>query len=639
MGEHDQEKPNRLEEIKSRLFSRNYKTEIEHRDIFIRPGRADVPGAWQENEATQNMENFFMKTSLFKKFFAFAVAFFLLAVVYAGYSFLGGGNTVSNDNIDISIIGNTFAAGGEELNLQAQIVNRNNSSLDLADLIVEYPRGSGEGEGEETERFRESLGTIPAGAIRNENIQVVLFGQTGSSRRIKISLEYRVDGSNAIFVKEKFYDVSISSTPVDLSVDAPGEVSPNQSVVFNIKINLNSAASASNILLKFNYPPGFQFEKSVPAPSFGNNVWNLGDLKPGVERGISVTGRMIDVFDGEEKTFHLAVGSQSTEDKAVIGVIFNSFSHTIAIRKPFVATELIVNGSAGREYAVDTKTPIRGEIRWLNNLDTKINNLEIRLKLSGNALDRRSVEVEDGRYDSLNDVIIWDKNYQSELQEVDPGGGGSVSFSLSSLPLLSSGEVVRDPLIRLEASVAGEQALADEMKSVNNSDTKTVRIISDIGFASKALHFSGPFQDTGPVPPRVEQETTYTIVWTLTNTANSISKTRVVSTLPPWARFLGPVSPAAENLTYNSGAKEIVWEVGNLNRGAGILGPGREVAFQVAIIPSLSQVGTAPTILNDAALTGHDDFANVNIRVNKSSLNTRLSNDPLFPPSGDRVVE
>ena len=96
--------------------------------------------------------------------------------------FFSGGNTVSNDNIDISIIGNTFTAGGEDLPLVIEITNRNNSSLDLVDLVVEYPKSSSASSSDDTERMRESLGTIPAGGIRSENLKVVLFGEQGSVR-------------------------------------------------------------------------------------------------------------------------------------------------------------------------------------------------------------------------------------------------------------------------------------------------------------------------------------------------------------------------------------------------------------------------------------------------------------------------
>lgn len=92
-------------------------------------------------------------------------------------------------------------------------------------------------------------------------------------------------------------------------------------------------------------------------------------------------------------------------------------------------------------------------------------------------------------------------------------------------------------------------------------------------------------------------------------------------------------------MTYNSSTREVVWNVGNLNKGVGITGANREVYFRVSLLPSLSQVGTSPIIINDASLTGHDGFANVDIRVSKPALYTRLSNDLNFPISGDRVVE
>jgi hypothetical protein len=157
--------------------------------------------------------------------------------------------------------------------------------------------------------------------------------------------------------------------------------------------------------------------------------------------------------------------------------------------------------------------------------------------------------------------------------------------------------------------------------------------------ATKALYYSGPFKNTGPIPPKAEEETTYTVVWTVSNTTNSISRAMVRATLPPWVKFAGSIFPGAEDLSYNASSKEITWNIGKIQKATGISSPGREVAFQIIFLPSLSQVNTQPVLINDAILTGFDDFANVNVRVNKNSLNTRLANDPEFPESGSRVVE
>src|SRR3989338_7373535 len=227
-------KPSKLDEIKRKLYSRNYRTKIEHRELITRGKPEEIPSNWESSGKENKMEDFFGKTSLIKKFFIFSVGFFALAILYAGFTFLGGGNTVSNENIDISILGNTYAAGGEDLELEVNIKNKNNSSLDLADLVVEYPRGSGEAL--DMERYRVSLGTIPSGSLRKENVKLVLFGEQGSSRKIKFSLEYRVEGSNAIFIKEAYHEVFLSSTPVGISVDAPTEAAPNQNITFKVKV-------------------------------------------------------------------------------------------------------------------------------------------------------------------------------------------------------------------------------------------------------------------------------------------------------------------------------------------------------------------------------------------------------------------
>lgn len=639
----DRNKLNRLEELKDKLFRKNYQTTIDHRDTFSRVRRKEILDSWdtKEKEAENGAEKFFMKTSRFKKFFIFSLVFFVLTLIYASYVFLAGGNTVSNENIDISILGNNFTAGGEELPIIVGITNRNNSSLDLVDLILEYPKGGSEDLSSDTVRLRESLGTIPAGAVRNENLKITLFGEQGSVRPIKISIEYRVAGSNAIFVKEKLYEVNITSTPINLTVDAPLSISPNQEISLNIKEVLNATKPSPKTLLRVDYPVGFVFTKSVPASSFGNNVWNLGDLAPGAEHDIFITGKMVDVFDGEEKTFKISSGSQSDADKYAIGVIFNAIAHTITVKKPFIEASLFVNGVNQREYATDWKTPVNAEIRFLNNLDTQVNDLEIEAKISGNAFNRNTVNAQQGFYDSSKNSITWDKNSKSQFREINPGDSGSVSFTISPLSLFSAlGGILSDPTINIEVNITGKQSLEGfAVNELKNSSSAIIRIISDVGFSSKALYYSGAFPNTGLIPPKAEQTTTYTIVWTLSNTANSISKAQISSSLPVWVNFVDRVSPAGENLTYNPSTRQIVWNIDRIPRGTGITSAARSVSFQISFKPSLSQVGTIPNILNESILTGHDDFANVGVRASRGPVTTKLDSDVAFPANGSIVVQ
>jgi len=293
------DKLDKIEEMKAKLFNKSYQVRSQYHSDFTFKNKKEVPDSWKKEEPKENVaEKFLLKTSMFKKFFIFSIVFFVLALGYAAYTFFVGTNSVSNNNIDITVLGNAFVAGGEDLPLQVEIVNKNSSPLELADLVVSYPKNSADGSSSDSSILRTSIGTIPAGGTANENIKFVLFGEQGSVQSIKISLEYRVESSNAIFVKEIPYQVTINSTPINLSVDAPDQANPNQEISLNVKATLNATKPASGMLLRVDYPIGFEFESATPAPSFGTNVWSLGDLAPGAEKDILIVGKMVDVSDG-----------------------------------------------------------------------------------------------------------------------------------------------------------------------------------------------------------------------------------------------------------------------------------------------------------------------------------------------------
>ncbi|MEK9201325.1 MAG: hypothetical protein AAB909_05135, partial [Patescibacteria group bacterium] len=344
----------------------------------------------------------------------------------------------------------------------------------------------------------------------------------------------------------------------------------------------------------------------------------MGDISPGVERDISISGRMIDVFDGEEKSFRVFSGSQSTTDKSMIAVVFNTLTHTVMVKRPFIEATLAINGISQREYAVDSKSIIRGTINWSNNLNTKVNDLEIRAQLTGNGFNKKTVSPQQGTYTSLQNIIVWDKFSQQELKEVNPGDFGSVDFTINPVPLFSAADgLLRDPTINIEVSITGKQIIDGyQPNELNNSESKVIKIISDVALSTKALYYSGAFKNTGPIPPKAEKETTYTIVWGVSNTSNNISKGEVRAVLPSWVRFIDGASDGEDAVVFNSSTREVVWNVGRIPKGTGISG-SKEIttSFQVGLTPLISQIGSIPVIINDAVLTGHDDFANVDVRI------------------------
>ncbi len=632
---------NRLDSLGRRLYSKDPHALRGHREGILHPTNAQVKNAWAGiKEPASTLSRIKLPASVFKKFFIFSAIFFVMAVGFALYSFLGGTNTVSNQNIDIAVLGNTFAAGGEDLPLQIEITNKNTVALELADLIVAYPKGTAQNTEGTTEQttLRYSLDRIPAGKVVTQDIDAILFGEEGSTRDIKISLEYRLAGSNAIFEKNKIYTVTLNSAPIALSVDGPEEINTNQKITLAIKTTVNAKKPVEGVLLKVDYPPGFKFEEASPKPTSFDNVWNLGDLAPGSEHVVNVTGTVLGQ-DGEARTFHVYTGSADTITTNSIGVVYNSLSHIMTIVKPFIEATIIVNGLNQDNIVIDSERQASAQIVWANNLPTRITDAVLAVTFSGNALDLSSIKTGSGFYDSNKQTVIWDKTTVPELGAIEPGERGSVDFSFESLPLLSGSLLLKDPTITIAVDIKGKEPSAGGIQTeITNATEKSIKINSDFQIGAEASYSTGPFANTGPLQPHAGVPTTYTITWTLTNSANPITLAKASSTLPTYVRWVGTSAPPAEKISYDASSRAIVWDIGSVSSGIGYTGSSRSVSFQVELLPSTSQIGSVPQLLLETALTGIDSFTKSTINESHASLNTRLPNDPAFVAGSERVT-
>jgi hypothetical protein len=146
--------------------------------------------------------------------------------------------------------------------------------------------------------------------------------------------------------------------------------------------------------------------------------------------------------------------------------------------------------------------------------------------------------------------------------------------------------------------------------------------------ASQLSYYTGPFKNTGPIPPVHDKETTYTIIWSTVNSSSDVSNVIVKTTLPSYVKWLSQVSPQGEDVTFNSLGGEVLWKAGDVKAGSGINSPARSVAFRVAVTPSLNQVGERPTITGDTVISGTDAFTKEILNITKKGVNTELTNDP-----------
>lgn len=637
---------NKIDRLKSDLYSRKFVPHSPYDHERMDEKKYDVDSEWKHDEVSVDEVLKEKKTpkrrSWLTIFFIGAAAFFLLSVATAVYMFYGGSVIVSSKNVDISVIGHISVQGGEELTLDILIHNKNTAALESAVLTVEYPPGTktvGNLE-EELLRDRQDLEVIPAGGVTKQTVKAVLFGEKENVKPIKISLEYRITGSNAIFAKEINYDVTISSSPVTLALNYPPEVNANQPFEMEIIVTSNSNEILRNLLLKAEYPFGFRFESSVPQSISENTLWKVGDLEPAGQRKILIKGR-IEGQNEEERTFHFDVGIASADDNKTIGVNFLSTLQSVLIKKPSVDLALKINQEDTQEYITPIGTKIPLTIEWFNTLPVNVLNGTLEVKIIGSALDRASVIAKNGGfYRSIDNTVLWDKNGYSFLGDIGPKKTGSVSIDFSLVKELSTVNTLRNPEVLIEATFKGTRFSSDgASEEVLSTVTKTIKVSSGLVATGRIVYSTGPFSNSGPIPPKAEMPTTYTLVLAVTNSVNSLSDVVLHTSLPPYVSWLNKIDPASENLTFDPSTRELVWNIGEVSAGTGISLPVKQVALQISFLPSLGQVGASPILINLTKISGNDTFTKTTVENEINALTTKMSTDPNAFQGHDRVTQ
>lgn len=613
-----------VEELKADLYSRS-KQVGGVGDIRAPLSReaAEAPLAWQLSEDEKRRRDIGgtkfeerRRLPVARTFLFVSIGFFVVAAGAAAYIFLGGGNLISPQNIDMQIVAPSLSDGGKEAQFQIVITNRNQAPLQLADLIMTYPEGT-RAPGDPTKNFpseRQSVGTIEPGAQVKLTSSAILFGESGTQKQIRAQLEYSVSGSNAVFEKDASTVVTLGSSPLTLSVEAPDSAISNQPFDVTLTVQSNSAAGVDNVVVEGQYPFGFSLTQANPAPEGGSTLWRLGTMKPGESKTIRLRGSLAGQ-QGEARVFRFSIGSQADQTDTHIKVPFLVIPHTLALEQPSVSASLSVDSQSGAKISTQAGKTLQGQVAWQNNSTEALQNVEVDLSFSGPALDKTSVQS-GGFYNSQNSTIIWNATQDPNLSQVAPGGQGTLQFSFAAQSPGTGGVIYTNPTITLTLTVRGTSSSGTQ--AVLSAETMQVSLASAAAIVAQSFYKTGAYTNSGPTPPRAESPTSYTVVWTAKNSSNTLGNTAVSAVLPAYVQYVA----GGSGVSYDSASRTVTWAVGDLKAGVGYTSAASSVSFQVIATPSASQVGTAPPLMGDVLLTGTDRFANVPVSAQTSGPTT-----------------
>lgn len=585
-----------------------------------------APKGWGPSvDQTMSKRKPLFKFKPLEALFAGSVAFFIVALAVAALILFTGGNTVSTKNVDVQVSGPTEISAGNTLSLQVVITNRNTVPMELTDLIVEFPLGtrSDVDVSKDLPRLRESIGTIKPGESINRTIRAVVFGEAGSDLVVKATAEYRVPSSNAVFVSSTTYTAKINQSPASITIEAEKEAVSGQGVIFSVSLVSNSPTVLKDVLLLAEYPPGFSFESSTPVPVAGSGAWSLGDIEPGGKRTISFKGRFTGE-DGDTRIIHFSAGTRKQgQDDAIIAPLAKS-ELTFTITKPFISVAVALDGSIASAHTITRGDQVQGEIRWVNNLPVKVQNVEITLDFKGQILDRSTVQAERGFFSSTDSQIVWTKATNPKLANVSPGDSERLTFSFKTLPVGSGS--FKNPEIVITANIKAErQSEVNVPTTIRGSAVTNAFVATDLVLSSSMTNANGVFTNRGTLPPKADSETTYTVTWAVSNSANALANASVSAVLPVYTKFIAG-SPDA-SVSYNTSGRIVTWTIGDIAATQ-----SKSVSFQVGFTPSQTQAGEQPTIIADQRVFGFDRFVREQIEKTVRPLTTASAGNGIVVP-------
>ena len=564
----------------------------------------------------------------------------VLILAFTVITFLKGWFSFSKSNVNLDIISSTEVSSGEEIEFVIRYQNNNRVALKDAKLIIDYPQGAYSLEGEELIQEVKELGTIPSKKGGTENFKMRLTGEKGSIKLLSARLNYQPANINSHFENFVSFKMNISSVLIDAYLTVPQKAINGEEVTYILDYINNSDQDFFNVRVELSYPSGFTYKTAEPLPAEENNIWQTEEFKKGERATIRISG-ILEGIDGENKTLGVSIG-EIKNDK------FLKYSQTTAVTQ-ISSSPLIITLSLNdkeEEINVNAKDVLHYKIEFKNNTDIALSQLILKTYLQGGMFNFRSVKLaQKGFFDSLNNVITWSAAGVPSLILLPPGESGSVNFSVAvndSFPINDFNDK------NFQISVQAELETLNVPPQFSLERLKVEKILKSKVNSQVVLRAKGYYNETtanitnsGPIPPKVNQATTYTIHWQITNTSNDLENMRVTAILPEgieWRNVYTTLNKDTK-LEYNERTKQIVWSMNKIPAATGFLIPAYELVFQIALRPSITQVGTSPVLIDESILEGKDTFTGEMLEVFSPAIATDLPDDLTISAKLGEVVE
>ncbi|OGZ96088.1 MAG: hypothetical protein A3I44_02750 [Candidatus Sungbacteria bacterium RIFCSPLOWO2_02_FULL_51_17] len=529
------------------------------------------------------------------------------------------------------ILSGAEAGVGDRVRWEVLVENRSSVPFKDVELVFTYPKGAipvtESASAKSSLRERVKIGDVEVGETKRYEFSAELFGLEQEEKSAEALLIYRPEHLQSKLTEKFSWTTILSKVPVVVAVSFPEEVRSGQEVDIDVTIDSISESLFPNISFGLDYPVGFEYISSDIAPSFETkNIWFLGDLHPRATKKIHVRGR-IKGSPEEIKAFVGRIGTYTDDTREWTTYAEVRKDSRIAGAPLYVRQE--VNGQA--VYMADPGEELHFVLKYRNSYREAIKDVFVKAKLTEAVLEMATLNIKDGFYDGNSHEIVWNAGTNAGLKELSPGESGDLSFivRLKKQPPIRTADD-KNFMLRSSVTIDTKAVLASLAGvQIEYRDDVDIKLHSRPSLLARATHYGSPLGVRGTLPPSVGKETGYTIIWQVGNLGNAVKETKVTASLPGNVKWLTILTgDKTEKLRVNESTGEIVWDIGILDAGTGILLPRLTIMFMVSLTPGENLVGQAPLLLDNLVISGVDAFTEKSYLFKANALDTQLREDP-----------
>ncbi|OIO47844.1 MAG: hypothetical protein AUJ28_00345 [Parcubacteria group bacterium CG1_02_37_51] len=559
-----------------------------------------------------------------------------LLIISLGMTIYFGLNEVQQggQSLSLEIISTAEVVSGQEIVYQIAYENKDEVVLSKINLTLTYPQGFYfKSASFEPTNEGQSYWQLPDLAIGSKGyleVHGILIGERDEIKELKTVIAYEPINFSSLFSQEATLTQTISDVAIDFWIGKPLEAMSEQNVLFRLHVLNHQKSDWQPIRVDFIKPDHYSILDLDPlnsdaATSDNKLSWNISKMSPEEEMIIIISGELAPEIDLSAINFQSSLWQLNSSGEQLLDS--ENFSIKIVEPKILVSLQYQDTGDAMVSWGdmIDYELIVKNEGEYIPE------ELNIILVINTSFINWQSWEDSAGLYRD-NNKVVWTAEHPKlgeKLKNLKPGEeirikiGAQIQDAPIDFETLSEQELAISAVAKTETIIGFE-------KFITTSEILNSSIGQGLSLLMQAFYYdiAGNPIGSGPIPPAVDQTTSYIVKWTIKNGLEELSNIKISSTLPPLVEWQGSgstfkplIDPTTRNFTINIASLASTAEIGG--------------EFELAITPGNGQLNQFVTLLNPISLTASKNGTSINKQYDL--INTDLIYDVYA--EGGRVVE